>query len=86
MFDLAKADIFRDCDILLTVKAEMAPAKLQVVLDEFEKIGMNVYAFSDRGDHKQYVLVPDIEALREQHHESCRNSLAGVFDAKSPVS
>lgn len=81
MFNLVKADTFRDCDIILTVKPDMEPTKLQTVLEELSKIGMNVYAYSNREDHKQYMLVPDIEKLREQHQESCRNSLAMVLDA-----
>lgn len=87
MFDLTQMDVFRESDVILTVKTGHDPNKVLETLGQLNKAGLEVYAFSDRGDHKQYLLVPDIEVLRERNLESCRNSLAGVFDgaAKSTV-
>lgn len=43
--------------------------------------GYHVYGFSDRGGSKQYAFVDSqfAEVLRERHHASCRNSLAGAI-------
>lgn len=78
MFDLAKMDVFRDSDIILTVKPGHDAERLKLYLDAFEKLGMEVHAYSDRTDHVQYMLVPDRPALIEQLHQSCRNSLGGI--------
>uniref|UniRef100_A0AB39CCL3 Uncharacterized protein n=1 Tax=Pseudomonas phage RVTF4 TaxID=3236931 RepID=A0AB39CCL3_9VIRU len=79
MFDLSKADLFRDSDIIITVKTEHCDERLKVYLDKFKELGMEVHAYSDRGCHRQYMLVPDREALQEQLHASCRNSAGGIF-------
>lgn len=47
--------------------------------------GYSVYGFSDRGGSKQYAFVNAefAEVLRERHHDSCRNSLAGVLGTQT---
>lgn len=83
MFDLTKAnDIFRDSDIILTIRPGIDDEKFKLCLDMLEKAGMEVHAYSDRGDHRQYLLVPDRAELQERIHESCRNSMGTIFGDK----
>lgn len=79
MFDLAKTDVFRDGDIILTIRPGHDPERLEQYMEAFKALGMEVHAYSDRGDHRQYMLVPDREALMEIHRESCRNSAGSIF-------
>lgn len=80
MFDLTKAnDIFRDTDMVISVRPGIDDEKFKLCLDLLEKAGMEVHAYSDRGDHRQYLLVPDREVLQEQLYESCRNSMGTIL-------
>jgi len=88
MFNLVEMDVFRETDIILTVKTTHCDERLQLYLEKLKELGMEVHAYSDRGDHRQYLLVPDRDKLHEQLLQSCRNSAGSLFpDAiiKTPV-
>lgn len=78
MFDLATADIFRDTDLIISVRRNHDEERLKLYLDTFEALGLQPHAYSDRGEYLQYLLVPDREELLERIHQSCRNSLGSI--------
>lgn len=82
MFDLSTIDTFRPGDVVVTFRKDDKVTEKKF-LETMHEQGMEVWAYSDRGDHLQYLLVPDIEERRAVAQASDRNSASGMFSEEA---
>lgn len=74
MIDLATIDTFRPGDVLCSFRKDDKETETKF-MNLMKEQGMAVWAFSDRGEYFQYLLVPDAEQRKEIALASDRNSL-----------
>lgn len=78
MFDLSTIDVFKAGDVLCSFrKGDETTAN--TFLDLMKSKGMEIWAFSDRGEYVQYLLVPDIAMRRAIAIASDQNSAGGLI-------
>jgi hypothetical protein len=84
VIDLATNDTFRPGDVLCSFRKDDKETETKF-MELMKAQGMEVWAFSDRGDYFQYLLVPDAEARRIVALNSDRNSLGWVAIGNLPA-
>lgn len=75
MFDLAKCDTFHEGDIIVSFKKDDNETKAKII-GTLNALGFHQWAYSLRGDYEQYLFVADYEKRKQDHLNSCMNSLS----------
>ncbi|WDS62105.1 hypothetical protein [Pseudomonas phage D6] len=82
MFDLSTVDVFRPGDVVVTFRKDDNDT-VKKYIEIMKAQGMEIWAYSDRGDHMQYLLVPDIEERKAASLASDQNSASGLFSEEA---
>jgi hypothetical protein len=87
MFDLAKSDVFKEGDVIVTFKEGDDETKTKIIRT-MSDLGLQQWAYSKRVDDgcEQYLFVSDYDQRKEDHLRSCMNSLFLPDDVKAKLS
>jgi len=84
VFDLAAVDIFRPGDVVCSFRKDDNET-VKKFAEVMQQQGMEIWAYSDRGEYYQYLFVPDAEARRAVALASDQNSLAGIIPPPAQI-